>query len=102
LSWGVTERVLLLVTQLDFNLTQLKERVEETASNFSHVVKHLEELKNLIGDLRNDAGKTNDITQRYGQERGLLKRAKEERDDEDQLVGCTRREKKRVRVTWDD
>jgi hypothetical protein len=95
----VTERVLLLATQLDFNLTQLKERVEENASNVSHVVKHLEELKDLIGDLRNDHGKTNHITQISGQLRGILKRAKEERDDEHQLVGCTRREKKRVRVT---
>jgi chromosome segregation ATPase len=94
--------VLLLVTQLDFNLTQLKERVEEAARNISHVVKYLEELKNLIGELRNDVGKTNDTIQRCGQERGILKRAKEERDDEYQLVGCTRREKKRVRVTWND
>jgi hypothetical protein len=94
--------VLLFVAQLDFNLTQLKERVEETASNVSHVVQQFEELKDIIGDLRNDAGKTNDTTQKFGQERGILKRAKEERDDEDQLVSCTQREKKRARVTWDD
>jgi hypothetical protein len=99
---GATARVLLLVTQLSFNTTQLKERFEETASNVSHVVKQLEELKSLIGDLRNDAGKTNDMNQRCGQEKGLLKRAKEERDGEDQFVGCTRREKKRARVTWKD
>jgi chromosome segregation ATPase len=94
--------VLLLVTQLDFNLTQLKERVEETASNIQHAVKQLEELKDLISDLRNDAGKTNDINQRCRQERGILKRAKEERDDEYQLLGCTQRKGKRARVTWDD
>jgi hypothetical protein len=65
-------------------------------------VKHLEELKDLIGDLRNDGGKTNNTTQRCRQEKGILKRAKEERDNEYQLIGCTRREKKRARVTWDD
>jgi hypothetical protein len=99
---GATERVLLLVTQLDFNLTQLKERVEETANSVNHFVKHLEELKDLIGDLGNDAGTTNDIIQGCRQKRGILKRAKEDRDDGYQLVGCTRREKKRARVTWDD
>lgn len=94
--------MLLLVTQLDFNLTQLKERVEETASNIRYAVKQLEELKDLISDLRNDAGKTNNINQRCRQERGILKRAKEERDDEYQLLGCTQRKEKRARVTWDD
>jgi hypothetical protein len=58
--------VLLLVTQLDFDLTQLKERVEETADSVSHLMKCLEELNDLIGALGNDAGKMNDITQRCG------------------------------------
>jgi hypothetical protein len=63
--------VLLLVAQLDFNLTQLKKRVEETASNVRHAVKQLEELKDLIGDSGNDVGKTNDTNQRCGQERAF-------------------------------
>jgi chromosome segregation ATPase len=94
--------VLLSLNQLDFNLTQLKERAEEIAASISYVAKHLEELKVLVSDLRTDIGNRTDITQRFQQERGILKRAKEERDDEYQFVGCTRREKKRARVTWKD
>ena len=92
------ERVLLLVTQLDFNLTQLEERVEETANSINHVVKRLEELKD---ELRNDVSKTKDLTPEYRQGKGILKRVKEERDDGHQFVDCTRREKKRARVTWE-
>jgi chromosome segregation ATPase len=94
--------VLLSLNQLDFNLTQLKERAEEIAASISYVAKHLEELKVLVSDLRTDIGNRTDITQRFQQERGILKRAKEERDDEYQFVACTRREKKRARVTWKD
>lgn len=94
--------MLLSVARLNFNLTQLKERIEETASNVSHVMNHLEELKDLISNLRNDASKTNNTPQRCRQERGILKRVKEERDDEYQLLGCTQRKGKRARVTWDD
>jgi chromosome segregation ATPase len=94
--------VLLLLNQLDSNLTQLKERAEEIAASISYVAKHLEDLKDLVKDLRTDVGNRKDITQRCRQERGILKRANEERDDKYQLVDCTRREKKRARVTWED
>jgi hypothetical protein len=90
------ERVLLSGTQLDSHLTQLQERVEETANSIKYVMKSLKELKN---DLRNDVGNTEDQTQRCRQ-RGILKRV-EERDDGHQFVDCTRREKKRARVTWE-
>lgn len=70
------ERVLLLVTQLDFNLTQLEERVEEMANSINHVVKRLEELKD---ELRNDVSKTKDLTPEYRQGKGILKRMKGKR-----------------------
>lgn len=89
--------MLLSVTQLDSHLTQLQERVEETADSIKYVIKSLEKLKD---DLRNDVGKTKDQTQRCRQ-RGILKGVKEERDDGHQFVDCTRREKKRARVTWE-
>ncbi len=86
----------MLVTQLDFNLTQLKERVEETANSINHVMKRLEELED---ELRNDVSKTKDLTPEYRQQKGILKRVKEERDDGHQFVDCMRCEKKRARVT---
>lgn len=88
----------MLVTQIEFHLTQLKERVEETANSINYIVKDLGELKD---DLRNDVGKSKDLIQRREQKRGILKRVKEERDDGYQPVGCTRREGKRARVTWE-
>lgn len=89
--------VLLLVTQLDSHVTQLKERVEVTADSIEHIMKRLEELKN---DLTNDVRKKEDPTQICQQEKGVLKRVKEERDDGHQLVDCTRCRNKRARVTW--
>jgi hypothetical protein len=55
------ERVLLIVTQVNSHLTQLKEGVEETANSIKYVIKSLEELKD---DLRNDVGKRKDQMQR--------------------------------------
>lgn len=92
------ERVLLSVTQLDSHLTQIKESVEETANSIKYVIKSLEKLKD---DLRNDVGKTKDHKQRFRQERGILKRVKEESDDGHQLLDCMRCRKKRARVTWE-
>jgi hypothetical protein len=100
-NWDTIERALLVLTQLDFNLTQLKERVEATVVSIRHFAKHLEELKDLVGDSRNDVGKTKDITQRCRQEKGILKRVKGGKNEENQLVGGTRPEKKKARVTWE-
>jgi hypothetical protein len=72
--------------------------VEETANSINHVMKRLGELE---GELRNDLSKTKDLTPEYRQKKGILKRVKEERDDGHQFVDCTRREKKRARVTWE-
>ncbi|EDU47817.1 predicted protein [Pyrenophora tritici-repentis Pt-1C-BFP] len=77
------EMVLLLVTQLDSHVTQLKERVEVTADSIEHIMKRLEELEN---DLTNGARKKEDPTQICQQEKGILKRVKEERDDGHQIV----------------
>lgn len=91
------ERVLLIVTQVNSHLTQLKEGVEETANSIKYVIKSLEELK---GDLRNDVGKTKDQMQRCRQ-RSILKRVREESDDGHQLLDCMRCRKKRARATWE-
>lgn len=72
--------------------------MEETANSINNIVKDLDELKN---DLRNDVDKPKDLIQRREQERGILKRAKEERDVGYQPVGGKRREEKRARVTWE-
>lgn len=90
--------MLLFVTQLDLLLTQLKERVDETANSIEHIVERLEELTDDLGE---GVSKAKDLTQRCQQERGILKRVKGQRDDGYQLEGCTRREVKRARVTWE-
>jgi hypothetical protein len=82
-----------LITQLEYTVTKLDERV-------SHLLKHLGVREDLIGDSRDDAGKSKDTIRRCGQERGILKRPKEEGDNEYQLVDCMQRRKKRKRVTW--
>tara|TARA_R110002003_G_scaffold1603_2_gene23281 strand:- start:2787 stop:3053 length:267 start_codon:yes stop_codon:yes gene_type:complete len=87
--------VLLFVTQLDLHLTQVKERAEKTADSIKHIVELLEELKD---DLKNDVGKRKDTTQICGQDKGNLKRVKEEGDDRHQLVDETQCRNKRVRV----
>jgi hypothetical protein len=74
----VIEKVLLLVTQLDFHLTQLKERVEEMANNIKDVLKRLEMPRN---DLKNDVDKTKGPAQKCRQERGILKTVKAEKDN---------------------
>jgi archaellum component FlaC len=94
----VIERVLLSLTQVHSNLIQVKERVEETTNSINHAVKNLEELKD---ELSNDVNTTKDLTPRCRQERGILKRVREEIDDEYQRVSYTRREKKKARVTWE-
>jgi predicted RNase H-like nuclease (RuvC/YqgF family) len=93
------EMALFLVTQLDSHITQLKERVEVTADSIENIMKRLEELKN---DLTNDVRKKDDPTQICQQEKGILKRVKEEGDDGHQLVDCTRRRNKRARVAWEN
>lgn len=76
------ERVLLIATQVDLHLIQLKKGAEETANSIKYVIKSLEELKD---DLRNDMGKTKDQMQRCRQG-SILKRVKEESDDGHQLL----------------
>ncbi|KAI1591661.1 BBC multi-domain protein [Pyrenophora tritici-repentis] len=77
------ERVRLLVDQLDSTFTKLKESMEEIVNSIEYFVKHVEELND---ELRNEVGKMKDITQRCQQGRGILKRVRQESDDEYQPV----------------
>ncbi|KAH8704298.1 hypothetical protein GQ44DRAFT_831578 [Phaeosphaeriaceae sp. PMI808] len=95
------ERVRLSVIQLGCDFTQLKERMGDTMSSISYVMTRLEELDDLLDNLRNEVDQPKGTTQRSRKERGILKRGREERDDRYQLVGYTRREKKRARVIWE-
>lgn len=92
----------MLVSQFDNDFDQVKELIKETKSSVNHVAIRLEALSNLLDNLKNKIGNTKDTTQRSWKEGGILKRVREERDDETR-VGCdTRREGKRARVAWQD
>ncbi|KAH8727304.1 hypothetical protein GQ44DRAFT_825007 [Phaeosphaeriaceae sp. PMI808] len=95
------KRMRLSVIQLGCDFTQLKERMGKMTSSISYVMTRLEELDDILDNLRNGVDQTKGTTQESRKERGVLKRVKEETDDGYRLRSSTQREKKRARVTWE-
>jgi primosomal protein N'' len=79
--------VLLSVAQFGSHLTQLKQNGEENIATIRRAEELLEKLTDQVAELNNGLSTTKDMTSNIPHEKGILKRTREDEDDEDHSVG---------------
>jgi peptidoglycan hydrolase CwlO-like protein len=79
--------VLPSVAQFGSCLTHLKENVEEIVATVRRAEELLEKLTDQVAVLNNGLSTTKDMTSNIPHEKGILKRTREDEDDEDHSVG---------------
>jgi primosomal protein N'' len=82
--------VLLSVAQFGSYLTQLKQNGEENVATIRRAEKLLEKLTDQVAELKDGLSTTKDMTSNTPPKKDILKRMRENKDDEDHSVGFKR------------
>jgi primosomal protein N'' len=82
--------VLLSVAQFGSYLTQLKQNVEENVATIRRAEELLEKLTDQVAELKNGLSTTKDMSSNDPPKKDILKRMRDNEDDEDHSVGFKR------------